>query len=350
MYKTERAWDISLTLLGLAICHDQLGNIMLNQHFSEYGLALQQEVGDPEITNRLVKTLGYSHMLAGNYKKALWLVQQQNKNNFQVNDRYSQAEIFGELGLAKYHAGQFQQSRELCNKAVDFYTQPEDYPARNFFKYISACNDLLLGNYSAIIKEEIWLGENSENNYRADFNFLKGWIYLLEREKIDFNDVGFFPDFDRAEQAMRSYQEYLSSLPRFDVLGLPLVMLAYIAYRRNQMNTALKYIIEALENGIQHGYFFVNCTSLAILALILAEDQQFEQAVELYAIAETHPFFKNGRIFEDLFGRRILRLVSSLPDKAVDAARARCEDRELTSVVQEYLNLLRTSGWEQFLN
>ena len=82
-------------------------------------------------------------------------------------------------------------------------------------------------------------------------------------------------------------------------------MLGYIAYRRGNMDEAHQYLEKALTNGAKQGYFYVLDLSLAVLALIVAEAGDLEQAIELYAVATEHPFAGNSRWFEDMFGKRL---------------------------------------------
>jgi DNA-binding SARP family transcriptional activator/predicted ATPase len=349
MYENKQAWDISLALEGMASCHDQLGNILLGQRFAEEGLAIQHEVGDPEISNRLTKTLGYSRMLAGDYESGLRLVKEQNALRQQTNDRRYQVELQTELGLALHHAGQFEESNSLYEEVIAYYTQPEDLSVRNLCKYIMSANYLLMGYYVAVLNDEAWLGEPISDHYRAHLDHLKGWVHLLDPQVIDSTDRENVINYDLAKQEINSFLECVSALPRLDMLGHPLALLGYIAYRRGNMASALEYLIKALENGIRQGYYLANLTILAILALILAEHGKCEQAEEIYTIASSHPMIKNSQLFEDLFGKRIADLVCSLPSDRLDAAQVRGRTKDAISTNQTYLDLLRSGGWDQIL-
>jgi DNA-binding SARP family transcriptional activator/predicted ATPase len=345
IYKTEQGWDISYALEGLAACHNQLGNIRLSQHFVEKGLAIQSEIGDPEITNRLIKTLGYSNMLAGDYEIGLQLVKEQNTYRQQINEGYYKAEMHAELGLAKHHAGQFKQSSTLLRNAINFYIQPEDLPQRNFCKYIMCANNLLMGNYAAVLNEQAWLGETKEDINRAQLDHLKGWVHLLDPQAVNITDMGIFPNYDLAEKEIRSFLAFVRSLPRLDVQGHLLALLGYISYRRDQVDLAQKYLIEALENGIQQGYYLASCTNAAILALIMVEHGLFEPGETLYTIATAHPFTKNSQIFFDLFGKKIASLVVSLPGRGLESAQDLNRKPDLIGTNQKYLEILQTGGW-----
>ncbi|MBN1669321.1 MAG: tetratricopeptide repeat protein [Anaerolineales bacterium] len=349
LYDTENPWDISLALAGIAECHDQLGNIALCQRFSEEGLAIQAEIGDPHIINRLVMTLGYSHMLAGDYQAGLRLVQEQNAYRQKINQQHWQVESLAQLGLAMHHAGQFEQSSILCRQAIAAYTLPEDFLLRSFFKSIVACNDLCMGNYAAVMSEAAWLGEPKWPYYEATLGFLKGWVRLLGPDVLALEGREVTPDLQRAEQEMQSYLALNRALPRFDMQGFPLAILAYIAYRRGNMELARKRLIEALESGIQQQYYAVQHTSLAILALILGEHGQYETALELYRMAESHPFIGNSLIYADLFGKPIAHLAIHLSEETLAAVSRHAQEKDLTRTVEAYLAMLHTGGWNQVL-
>jgi hypothetical protein len=52
---------------------------------------------------------------------------------------------------------------------------------------------------------------------------------------------------------------------------------------------------------------------LSLLALMLAEAGDLEQAAELYATVTTHPCAENSRGFMDIFGKRIAALTARFP-------------------------------------
>jgi DNA-binding SARP family transcriptional activator/predicted ATPase len=349
-YQSELDWDISLALASIATCHDLLGNIPLSQRFSEEGLAIQRRIGDPQITNRLSTTLGYSHMLAGNHKIGLRLIQEQNAYRQRIDQPHHQAESLSQLGLALHHSGQFEQSSLLCRQAVAAYTAPEDSLSRNFSKFVLACNDLLMGNYGAVLRDEAWLGEPKDPFFEVSLGFLKGWVRLLGPDVLGVDGRDVTPDLQGAEQEIQSYLALNRALPRLDMLGLPLALLAYIAYRRGDLEHAREYLIEGLGNGIRTNYYFARHTHLAVLACILADHGKYELAEELFAMAQSHPFIGNAQLFDDFVGKGIANLTSNLPEKIREAARERGREGDVTLTLQTYLDLLSTGGWDRLLH
>ena len=60
---------------------------------------------------------------------------------------------------------------------------------------------------------------------------------------------------------------------------------------------------------------------LSGIALLLGNAGAREPAVALYALASRYPYVANSRWFEDVFGRHIDSLASTLPPDTAEAAR-----------------------------
>jgi len=180
------------------------------------------------------------------------------------------------------------------------------------------------------LDDAAFTGETIDDYYRTSLGLFKGQVYLLSGDWI------------RAEQELRRYLELSQSLPRLDMLGQPLAMLAYIAYRRGDRVSTQDYLERALVNGLDKGFFWIFILALSVLAIIFAEEGELEKAVELYATVTAHPFARNSQWLEDLFGKPLSRLCADLPAETFAAAQERGRGRKLVEVGRDYLKNLQT--------
>jgi hypothetical protein len=77
--------------------------------------------------------------------------------------------------------------------------------------------------------------------------------------------------------------------------------------------------------------------ALPAIALLLADQDEVERAVELYALALRYPFVSSSRWFEDIAGRHIASAAAILPPDVVAAAQERGRARDLDETVKELL-------------
>jgi hypothetical protein len=67
--------------------------------------------------------------------------------------------------------------------------------------------------------------------------------------------------------------------------------------------------------------------------------------VELYALAESHPFVANSQLFEDIAGRFIEAAAATLAPDVVAAARERGRALDWWDTAAELLDELPKLGW-----
>jgi predicted ATPase/DNA-binding SARP family transcriptional activator len=145
---------------------------------------------------------------------------------------------------------------------------------------------------------------------------------LLERSAIIFQEVG-----------------------ARDELNLVLTYLGHAAFGLDQLAQARRYLFEALQGAAEAGTLAPAIFSIALVALLLADQGEAERAVELYALASRHPYVGNSRYQEDIVGRHIAAAAATLPPDVVAAAQARGRARDLKVTVMKLLIELR--GWQK---
>jgi tetratricopeptide (TPR) repeat protein len=76
-------------------------------------------------------------------------------------------------------------------------------------------------------------------------------------------------------------------------------------------------------------------TTVAGIALLLADDGKAERAVELYALASRYPFVAKSRWFEDVVGEQIVGVAAALPPQVAKAAPERGRGLDLEETVAQ---------------
>jgi hypothetical protein len=78
---------------------------------------------------------------------------------------------------------------------------------------------------------------------------------------------------------------------------------------------------------------------------MLADAGEVERAVELYALAESHPFVAKSQLFEGIAGRCVEAAAAALPPDVVAAARERGRALDWWGTAAELLDELPKLGW-----
>jgi hypothetical protein len=100
---------------------------------------------------------------------------------------------------------------------------------------------------------------------------------------------------------------------------------------------ARQHIYEALQTAADIRSFMTSLMVLTQVVLLLTVQGEKELAVELYALASRYPAVTNSRAAEDLVGRHIVAVATTLPPEVVAAAKERGQARDLDATVKELL-------------
>ena len=122
-----------------------------------------------------------------------------------------------------------------------------------------------------------------------------------------------------------------------------LASLGYASRGLGQLPQAREQVREALQTAAEIGFAETPLTpalALPMLALLLVDEGEKERAVELYTVASRHPFVANSRWMEDIAGKHIAAVATTLPPDVVAASQERGRARDLQATVMELLEEL----------
>jgi hypothetical protein len=87
---------------------------------------------------------------------------------------------------------------------------------------------------------------------------------------------------------------------------------------------------------------------MPLIPVVLVDDESDrleERAVELYALAESHPFVANSQVFQDIAGRYIKSATADLPPEVVATAQERGRALDWWETAATLLEELSELGW-----
>jgi predicted ATPase/DNA-binding SARP family transcriptional activator len=120
----------------------------------------------------------------------------------------------------------------------------------------------------------------------------------------------------------------------------------YAARGLGQLPQARQHLAAALRVVTDVQDFWAGLLALPAAALVLADAGEAERALQLYALASRYPFVANSHWFEDVAGKHIAAIATTLPPQVVAAAQERGRARDLWETAAELLHELRSLGWE----
>jgi tetratricopeptide (TPR) repeat protein len=267
-----------------------LGYIALRQGLLEegedlihQGITIYQKMGDRLYIARALYGLGRELRLLGKYSEALPPLEQSVLifDDLGVSGFLSMSHLG--LGIAKMHLGTYELARAqgqmgltLCRKSG----------------YEAGIGDALFLLGCAALAEEVYAEA----------------LRLLQESVVIYRKIGQTQDLRGVGLA---------------ALGDALAALGYAAFGLGNIPEARQHISEALRTASEIGAFMSPMFALPAIALILADQDEKERAVELYALVSSYPVVANSRWFEDVAGRHIAAVAATLPPEVVTAAQER---------------------------
>ena len=111
---------------------------------------------------------------------------------------------------------------------------------------------------------------------------------------------------------------------------------------------ARQQMFEALTVAVEIRAFITLLHVLPILPVLLAGEEAVQhkvRAVEVYALANSHPFIANCQFFYDIAGKEIEQVEAVLPSDVVAVAKARGQGLEFWETAENLLQEITELGW-----
>jgi tetratricopeptide (TPR) repeat protein len=151
-------------------------------------------------------------------------------------------------------------------------------------------------------------------------------------------------------EAHHFFQESLANFSGWlvETRARALTSLGRAAYGLGNRSVAQQHLYEALGMAIKIKAFIPLLSLLPVISLLLAdaaEIDQKERAMEVYALASSHPYVAKSRLFADIVGWHIAAVAATLPPEVVAAAQRRGRALDWWATAAELLEALQKLGW-----
>jgi len=335
-------WWAATALDGLAWVARGLGNYDQARKLWEESLALSQVQNNPWEMALSLRNLGYLALFQGRFETSARWLEQSVALFREIDDRLGLAVVLPQLGVAYCLSGEFGLVYALQEEAL------------------AICQDLGHLGYLANTIEHQAMTSAYAGKYKQAYTQVQKAQALANRlaDPVEFDSARAFRTIGWAFMAQEAYAEaeqwveksvaaYRTRMDQHsrEWLAWSLVALGRAAHGLGNRSVARRSLFEGLDMAVDMGAFIPLLHLIPIVPVVLADAGEIERAVELYALAESHPFVTNSQLFEDIAGRFIEAAAASLPPEVVKAARARGRALDWWDTAAALLEELSEPGW-----
>jgi tetratricopeptide (TPR) repeat protein len=163
-----------------------------------------------------------------------------------------------------------------------------------------------------------------------------GWVMLAERE------------YTGAERSLLESLQAWRENNDAEYEAWALAALGASAHGLGRAAEARRYVMEALEIVTRIRAFIPLLHLMPVVSLVLVDEDAPSlkgRAVELWALANSHPFIANGQLFEDVSGRTLTTAAEMLAPEAIADAQARGRTLDWWAAADALVVELQELGW-----
>jgi len=369
--------DISAinAFLFLQLSHFSIVNDFGGEALSlnEESLALFKSIDDAWGTAVALDALSQKNMNIGLHEKAIQQQEECLAIRQQLGDQRGIAQSHNVLGLQVLHVGQIEKSEAYLRESLGIFRTMNNQALISKPLAVLGINLLFGGKFDDCIAsyEECWAVHKelgiSQEPYTANAGMTRAKINLgrydearmqAQKQLIEYRSINHwwntaFTLFNlgriglvegEAEQAERHLQESAGILQKMNERSLlPDVLFcqAFTSRALNNRQQAIDYMIQSLKIVIETEPLNPMRFELPCMALLLADQGEVEQAVEFYAAGLQSVYIANSRWFEDIAGRHITEIATTLPKNVIVAAQNRGNARNLWTTANALLDKLQ---------
>jgi predicted ATPase/tRNA A-37 threonylcarbamoyl transferase component Bud32 len=325
-------WRTANALVGLADVAMSSGLYTKAKQLYEQSLALRQTLNDPKGIADSLMMLGITAGIRGQLEESERLVREGIVICQKMGDRASIGEGLIYLGGTLLGLGKFAEAHSLLEESAAILN---DLGSRNALIYsnsILGAAKIHLGQY-----------EQARPYVQIGYTFSReiGYRYVIGYSCYVLGLLALAGEgFAEAQQLLEESVAVYRKVGRQDELGWALAALGITARGLGQHSRAGEHLSQALRIALEFGALGPLRDALPGIALLLADQDEKERAVELYALASRYGYVTNSRWFEDVAGQHIAAVAATLPPDVVAAAQKRGQARDLWATATELLTEL----------
>jgi tetratricopeptide (TPR) repeat protein len=335
-------WRVADALNGLGWVARDLGAYDEARGLFEESLALSRAQNNLWGMADSLRYLGFLAMFQGRFDDAARRLRQSIALCQESGDRFRRAFDLSQLGVAHCLSGQFIRAHAALEEAVAIGQGLGDPLSLALFTAHQARVNVHVGQYEEARAQahtastlargvhDVWIGGVAGLFARQ----ILGWTALAEEQYAE-----------AARWMGETVAGYHQMEHEREWLAWALVPLGRAAHGLGNRSEAQRHLFEALGIAVDIGAFIPLLHLMPIIPVVLADAGEVERAVELYALAESHPFVASSQLFEGIAGRFVEAAAATLPSDMVAAARERGQALDWWDTAAGLLDELPKLGW-----
>jgi len=309
-----------------------IGDYERSRQLSQENLKLQERRGDQRGTGNTLNNLAFLAQYLGELDKAEALHLESLACMRRAGAEKDVARLLVDFSATLLWNGKFDEAMQKIEESRRIYENLGLGVENNYQIMISIA--LLRGHYAQV--EEWALHEMAEANAAGRMQQYGHARFLAGVAAVSLGKL------DIARDDLKASYTVLNSLHHEHSL-LPKIELAFVERAQGNHLAAWEYLQESFPNFLASRSFFPVLHVLPIIALLLLDQGETEQAIELYALARRYAYIRNSRRFQDFAGEELDRQSAKLGKERLAELQARGQDLDLWETTERLQAAL--PGW-----
>jgi tetratricopeptide (TPR) repeat protein len=322
-------WSIAQTLSCLGEVHLLSSKFGRARQLYEESLAIRRSLGDQIGIAESLRALGNVNGNEGRLEEGERLSQQAFALYRELGEHAAVASGLHGLACLYVWSGRFAEACPLLEQAAAIHKDRGMQAAYAWNEQILAWSQMNLGQYKRSL-DRLQIALSLFREHADRFGMGMALLGLSEFSLVK-------QDYVEARRLSRESASVFGELGVKDHVGLAVASLAHAEWGLGHFCQAHEHLHRALRLAPETKAFALAVTGLLTASLLCLEKGETERAVELYAVAATHPYIGNSRFRHEIAGQHVAAAADQLSADVVAAARERGRAREMWSTVDELL-------------
>lgn len=377
-------WQEARTLRQLGFVYESRSNYEMAQESFGKALVLFRLLGDQFSLSRLLLDIGFLARSMSDYQRSEALFKESLALARSQENNWAIADALTSLSYLQQFLGNFESGVHYLRQAIALHQQNHDDYRLAFDTVILAVAELFLGCHSQARHEltqslqiaevvtsvldsvllhqsraYVWMGKYEVAQLLVEK--ARANLAVLKDSDVNFNHWSFDilgsvalaqADFVSASKnlsyALNRRRTYYGSNEAKEWYTLYQVMLSRAEWGLGRYLAARQQMFEALTVTVKIRAFIPLLHVLSILPVLLAGEAELRhkiRAVEIYALATTHPFVADCSFFSDIAGKEIKQVENLLPPNVVAEANAHGQGLDFWATAENLLQEIIELGW-----
>jgi predicted ATPase/DNA-binding SARP family transcriptional activator len=331
-------WGEAAVLFELgAVTLELIGDYDLAQRYLRDSLVLRRTLGDRMGIVETLTQLSMNARYRGEVAESERLARESYEISTTLANRRAIAIAGSNLGIALSWTGNYAEAQRLLQETVAIYMDLGDRAG-------------LANAYYRLGVSEAWSGRlvDARATYERGLSISRAIGATLDAGGC-LNGLAAIALAEGAySEAQRLIAEAIAIL---DAVGeriyrtIASVNSALVERGLGNQQPARRQVITALRGLLEQRTWITMIDALATIALLLADDEDPERAVELYALTEREATPRHDTLTFAVCRRELAVVVAALPADVAAAAETRGRARDLWATAEELLAELEAAGW-----